>query len=193
MPILKSFGGRTPVIARDVYLADNASIIGDTEIGAGSSVWFGAVIRGDDMPIRVGAHTSIQDNSVLHVTSGKAGTTVGDRVTVGHNVILHACTVSDDCIIGMGSIVLDRARIGRFCVVGAGALVTPGTDIPDGSLVVGSPARVKRTITDEERAWITSSAKHYVALAQRYRDELRLKDAGGGASLARDPTSPGES
>jgi len=192
-PLVKTFAGRRPVIAPDVYLADNATLIGDTEIGAGSSVWFGAVIRGDDMPIRVGIHTSIQDNSVLHVTHGKAGTTVGDRVTVGHNVILHACTVSDDCIIGMGAIVLDHARIGRFCVVGAGALVTPGTDIPDGSLVVGSPARVKRTITDEERAWIASSARHYVTLAQRYRDELRLKDEGDGASLPRDPTSPGES
>lgn len=173
MPALvKPFAGKRPGIAPDVYLADNATVIGDTELGAGSSVWFGAVIRGDMMPIRIGAQTSIQDNSVLHITAGVAGTTVGDRVTVGHNVILHACAVGDDCIIGMGAIVLDRARIGRFCIVGAGALVTPGTDIPDGSLVVGSPARVKRTITDEERAWITSSAQHYVALAQRYRDEL---------------------
>lgn len=172
MAIVKRFRGREPVIAPDVYLADNASVIGDSEIGPGSSVWFGAVIRGDVEPIRVGAKTSIQDNSVLHVTHGVAGTTVGDRVTVGHNVILHACVVGDDCIIGMGSIVLDRSRIGRFCIVGAGALVTPGTDIPDGSLVVGAPARVKRPVTDEERAWIASSAEHYVALAQRYRDEL---------------------
>jgi carbonic anhydrase/acetyltransferase-like protein (isoleucine patch superfamily) len=105
------------------------------------------------------------------VTSGVAGTTIGSRVTVGHNVILHACTVGDDCIVGMGSIVLDRARVGRFCIVGAGALVTPGTDIPDGHLVVGSPARVKRPITDEERAWIASSAQHYVELAQAYLAE----------------------
>lgn len=169
MAILRNFGGHTPTIAPDVFLADNATVIGDTVIGAGSSIWFGAVVRGDQMPIRIGAQTSIQDNSVLHVTSDVAGTTVGDRVTVGHNVILHACTVADDCIIGMGSIVLDRSRIGRYCIVGAGALVTPGTDIPDGHMAVGSPARVKRPITDEERAWIDSSARHYVALAERYR------------------------
>lgn len=172
MAILRPFRGTTPTIAPDVYLADNATVIGDTVIGAGSSIWFGAVVRGDMMPIRIGAGTSIQDNSVLHITHEVSGTTVGDRVTVGHNVILHACTVGDDCIIGMGSIVLDRARIGRYCIVGAGALVTPGTDIPDGHMAVGAPARVKRPISDEERAWIESSAKHYVALAQRYRSEI---------------------
>ena len=168
MAIVRSFRGTWPPVGAGVYLADNATVIGDTVIGAGSSVWFGAVVRGDQMPIRIGAQTSIQDNTVIHVTSDVAGTTVGDRVTVGHNVTLHACTVSDDCIIGMGSIILDQARIGRFCIVGAGALVTPGTDIPDGHLAVGSPARVKRTITDAERAWIASSAQHYVELTRRY-------------------------
>lgn len=168
MAIVRSYRGVAPAVAPDVFLADNAAVIGDTVIGAGSSVWFGAVVRGDQMPIRIGAATSIQDNSVVHVTSDVAGTTIGDRVTVGHRVILHACTVADDCIIGMGSIILDRARIGRYCIVGAGALVTPGTDIPDGHLAVGAPARVKRPLTDEERAWIDSSANHYVALAQRY-------------------------
>jgi carbonic anhydrase/acetyltransferase-like protein (isoleucine patch superfamily) len=145
-------------------------------IGAGSSIWFGAVVRGDQMPIRIGADTSIQDNSVLHVTSGVAGTNVGDRVTVGHNVILHACDVSDDCIIGMGSIILDRSRIGRFCVVGAGALVTPGTQIPDGMMVMGSPAKVKRPITDAEREWIASSAAHYVELGKRYLAEPQVDE-----------------
>jgi len=172
MPIVRRFRDTAPVIAPDVFLAENASVIGDVVIGAGSSIWYGTVVRGDVMPIRIGGATSIQDNSVIHVTGGFAGTTVGDRVTVGHNVILHACVIEDDCIIGMGSIILDGARVRRGSIVGAGALVTPGTDIPDGSLVVGSPARVKRTITDDERAWITSSAQHYVALAQRYRDEL---------------------
>lgn len=171
MAIVRSYRGVSPTVPSDVYLADSAAVIGDVVIGAGSSVWFGAVVRGDQMPIRIGATTSIQDNSVLHVTSGVAGTIVGDRVTVGHRVILHACTVSDDCIIGMGAIILDRARIGRYCIVGAGALVTPGTDIPDGHLAIGSPARVKRPITDEERAWIASSAQHYVELTQRYLAE----------------------
>jgi len=148
VPIIRNFREHAPTIAPDVFLADNASVIGDVVIGAGSSVWFGTVI---------------------HVTHGVSGTTVGDRVTVGHSVTLHACTVADDCIIGMGSTILDRAKIGRYCIVGAGALVTPGTEIPDGHMAVGSPARVKRPLTDEERAWIDTSAHHYVALAERYR------------------------
>ncbi len=171
MAIVRSYQGRRPLIGGGVFLADNAAVIGDVEIGDGASVWFGAVVRGDQMPIRIGAATSIQDNSVLHVTSGVAGTNVGARVTVGHNVILHACDIADDCIIGMGSIVLDRARVGRFCVVGAGALVTPGTVIPDGMMVMGSPARVKRPLTDAERAWIGSSAAHYVELTRAYLAE----------------------
>ena len=121
------------------------------------------------MSIAIGADTSIQDNAVIHVTAGVRGTTVGDRVTVGHRVILHACDVEDDCIIGMGAIILDRARIGRGSLVGAGALVTPGTDIPPGSFVLGAPAKVKRAVDDRERAWIASSAAHYVELARVYR------------------------
>jgi carbonic anhydrase/acetyltransferase-like protein (isoleucine patch superfamily) len=170
MAVVRSFRHHRPRIADDVFLADHVAVIGDVEIGAGSSIWYGTVIRGDVEPIRIGQATSIQDNSVIHVTHEVSGTTVGDRVTVGHNVILHACTVEDECIIGMGAIVLDRSRIGRGCIVGAGALVTPGTDIPPGSMVMGSPARVKRTLTDEERARIASSAAHYVELARTYRD-----------------------
>jgi carbonic anhydrase/acetyltransferase-like protein (isoleucine patch superfamily) len=169
MAVVHSFRGLRPTIADDVFLADLSAVIGDVVIGAGSSIWYGTVIRGDVEPIRIGQATSIQDNSVIHVTHDVSGTTVGDRVTVGHNVILHACTVEDECIIGMGSIILDRARIGRGSIVGAGALVTPGTDIPPGSMVMGSPARVKRTLTDDERARIASSAEHYVELARTYR------------------------
>jgi carbonic anhydrase/acetyltransferase-like protein (isoleucine patch superfamily) len=172
MSTLRSFRGTRPTLAPDVYVADTAALIGDVVVGAGSSIWFGAVVRGDVMPIRIGAATSIQDNSVIHVSHQVAGTTVGDRVTVGHNVILHACTIADDCIVGMGSIVLDGAKVNRYCIVGAGALVTPGTDIPEGSLAVGAPARVKRSLTAEERAWIATSANHYVALAQTYLAEL---------------------
>jgi gamma-carbonic anhydrase len=168
MPIVRTFRDLTPAIAPDVFLAENASVIGDVVIGAGSSIWYGTVIRGDVMPIRIGAATSIQDNSVIHVTGGFSGTTIGDRVTVGHNVIVHACTIEDDCIIGMGSIILDGARVRRGSIVGAGALVTPGTDIAEGSMVMGAPARVKRPLTDEERARIRSSAEHYVELARMY-------------------------
>jgi len=167
MPV-RSYLGVSPTLGRGVFVAETAMVIGDTVIGDGSSIWYGAVVRGDQMPIRIGARTSIQDNSVIHVTSGVSGTTVGDRVTVGHNVILHACTVEDDCIIGMGSILLDRVRIGRGSIVGAGALVTPGTIVPPGSMVMGAPGRVKRPISDDERAWIASSADHYDELTQRY-------------------------
>jgi carbonic anhydrase/acetyltransferase-like protein (isoleucine patch superfamily) len=139
-------------------------------IGANSSVWYGTVIRGDVMPIRVGERTSIQDNTVIHVTSDFSGTIIGSDCTVGHSAIIHACTVEDFCLIGMGSIILDGARIGRGSLVGAGALVTPGTDIPPGSLVVGSPAKVKRPVNDKEREQIAYGAQHYVELAQRYRE-----------------------
>ena len=119
----------------------------------------------------MGDEVSIQDLTVIHVTSGKFATKVGNRVTVGHSVVLHGCTVGDSCIIGMGAVIMDRATIGKNCIIGAGALVTPGTDIPEGHLAVGSPARAKRKLTDKELAWIQSSADHYVGLASRYLAE----------------------
>jgi carbonic anhydrase/acetyltransferase-like protein (isoleucine patch superfamily) len=167
MPV-RSYNGILPTLGDGVFVAETAMVIGDAVIGDGSSIWYGTVVRADQMPIRIGTDTSIQDNTVIHVTSNVAGTTVGNRVTCGHRVILHACTVEDECIIGMGSIILDRAVIGAGSIVGAGALVTPGTVVPPGSLVLGAPAKVKRTITDEERAWIQSSADHYVELTRRY-------------------------
>lgn len=168
--MIKIFDGATPRIAGDVFVADTAAVIGRVNIGAGSSIWYGAVLRGDVMAIEVGEATSIQDNAVIHVTGGVSGTVVGSRVTVGHGAIIHACTVGSDCIIGMGSVVLDRVVIGAHCIIGAGSVVTPGTNIPDGSLVIGSPARVKRAITPEERMWIAESANHYVALGAKYRN-----------------------
>jgi len=165
---IRTFRGLTPRLGERVFVADYAAVIGDVEIGHDSSIWYGTVVRGDSMPIRIGAETSIQDNSVIHVTSGVAGTTVGDRVTVGHRVILHACVIEDECTIGMGAIVLDGARVGKGSLVGAGALITPGTQIPPGSLVLGAPARVKRPTTDDERANIRASAAHYVELTRAY-------------------------
>ena len=187
--VVRGFRGHQPRVADDVFVADLVAIIGDVVIGARSSIWYGTVVRGDVMPIRIGVETSIQDNSVVHVTAGVpqmvtghgsaparhgrdgrsgSGTEVGDRVTVGHRVILHACIVEDDCIIGMGSVILDRAVVGKGSVVGAGAVITPGTVIPPRSMVLGSPGRVKRPISDEEIMWIGFSAQHYVDLAQRY-------------------------
>ena len=165
---IRGFDGKRPVVHQTAFVADNATIIGDVEIGARSSIWFGAVVRGDVFHIRIGEDTSIQDNSVIHVTHGLHGTRVGNKVTVGHQVTLHGCTVGDLCIIGMGSTILDQAEVGDRCIIGAGALVTPGTKIPPGNLAVGSPARVKRALTDEELTWLEASAIHYVELINKY-------------------------
>jgi carbonic anhydrase/acetyltransferase-like protein (isoleucine patch superfamily) len=165
---IRTFAGKTPDLGRGVFLAETCSVIGDVGIGEESSIWYGTVVRGDVMPIRIGARTSIQDNTVIHVTSDFSGTIIGSDCTIGHAAIIHACTVEDFCLIGMGSIILDGAVIGRGSLVGAGALVTPGTNIPPGSLVVGSPAKVKRPINDKEREQISYGATHYVELARRY-------------------------
>ena len=166
--MIRSFDGKRPQLGHTVFLAETCAVIGDVVIGDESSIWYGTVVRGDVMPIRIGARTSIQDNTVIHVTSEFSGTTIGSDCTIGHAAIIHACTVEDFCLIGMGAIVLDGARIGTGSLVGAGALVTPGTDIPPGSLVVGSPAKVKRPINDKERAAIEYGARHYVELTRRY-------------------------
>jgi gamma-carbonic anhydrase len=168
MPFMRSFGDKHPVIGADTFVAETAAVIGDVRVGARSSLWYGTVLRGDVYHIRIGDETSIQDNTVVHVTSGRNATSVGDRVTVGHSAVLHGCTIEDDCIIGMGAVIMDRAHIGRFCVVGAGALVTPDTVIEAGQLVLGTPARAKRALTDDERRWIGSSAQNYVDLARQY-------------------------
>ncbi len=166
--MIRSFAGKLPVIGHGVFLAETSAVIGDVEIGEESSIWYSTVVRGDVMPIRIGARTSVQDGTVIHVTAGRFGTTIGADCTIGHNAIVHACTVEDLCLIGMGSILLDGVRIGRGSLVGAGALVTPGTDIPPGSLVIGSPARVKRPINDRERDQIVYGAAHYVSLTRSY-------------------------
>jgi carbonic anhydrase/acetyltransferase-like protein (isoleucine patch superfamily) len=169
--MIRPFRGKRPTVDASAFVAETATIIGDVTVGARSSVWFGAVIRGDVFHVRIGAETSIQDNTVIHVTHDRYATSVGDRVTVGHGVILHGCTVRDRVIVGMGAVILDQAEVGEKCIVGAGALITPGTKIPSGHLVVGAPARVKRPLTEDELLWIESSADHYVALTGEYRNE----------------------
>ncbi|HLL22512.1 MAG TPA: gamma carbonic anhydrase family protein [Kofleriaceae bacterium] len=168
MAIIRAHAGKRPQIARTAFLAENCAVIGDVVIGEESSVWYSVTIRGDVMPIRIGARTSVQDGTVVHVTSDRFGTTIGSDCTIGHGAIIHACTIEDACLIGMGSIILDGVRVGRGSLVGAGALVTPGTDIPPNSLVIGSPAKVKRTVNDKERAQIESGAAHYVELTRVY-------------------------
>ena len=165
---IRPFAGKRPALGRGVFLAETSAVIGDVEIGEESSIWYGTVVRGDVMPVRIGARTSIQDNTVIHVTSEFSGTIIGDDCTIGHAAIIHACTIEDGCLVGMGAIVLDGARVGRGSFVGAGALVTPGTDIPPGSFVVGAPAKVKRAVSERDREQIEFGARHYVELARRY-------------------------
>src|SRR5512146_1008919 len=165
---VRSFAGKTPELGRGGYLAETCAGIGDVVIGEDSSIWYSTVVRGDVMPIRIGARTSIQDNTVIHVTTDFSGTDIGSDCTIGHSAIIHACTVEDFCLIGMGSILLDGAVIGRGSLVGAGALVTPGTRIPPNSLVIGSPAKVKRPLNEKEREQIDHGAKQYVELARAY-------------------------
>jgi gamma-carbonic anhydrase len=166
--MLRPLDGVRPRLGRGVFLAEICAVIGDVELGDESSIWYGTVVRGDVMPIRIGARTNVQDGTIVHVTAGRFGTVIGSDCTIGHGAIIHACTVEDHCLIGMGSTLLDGAVIGSGSLVGAGALVTPGTVIPPGSLVIGSPARVKRPVTDKEREQIEYGAAHYVELARRY-------------------------
>lgn len=168
MAFLRGYNGVHPKVGEQAFLAETATLIGDVEVGARSSIWYGTVLRGDGHHVRIGEETSIQDNSVVHVVSGNHPAVVGSRVTIGHSVIVHGCTIGDACIIGMGAIVMDRARVGENCIVGAGALVTPGTHIPDGHLALGSPARPRRKLTPEEVEWIQTSAAHYVEVAASY-------------------------
>jgi carbonic anhydrase/acetyltransferase-like protein (isoleucine patch superfamily) len=162
------FGDSQPRLANGVWIAPTATVIGDVEIGEGSSLWFGAVVRGDVYPIRIGRGTNIQDNSVLHVSAGEHAVQVGNDVTVGHAVTLHGCTVGDGALVGIGSIVLDGAVVGEEALIGAGSLVTPGTVIPPRVLALGSPCRVKRPLTEEELAHLRASGPHYVELAKLY-------------------------
>ncbi len=158
---------KTPVIHPDAYIAPNATVVGDVHIGAGSSVFFGSVLRGDREPITIGEDTNIQDNCILHIEYDHP-TAVGSRVTVGHGAILHGCTVGDETLIGMGAIILNGAVIGSHCIVGAGALVTQNTVVPDGSLVYGSPAKIKGQLDEAAVADILRNAEDYRREAAAY-------------------------
>lgn len=164
-------GNRVPVRGKDVFVADNATVIGSVELQDNSSIWFGVVIRGDNDQITVGEASNIQDNAVLH-TDGGIPLTLGKGVTVGHHVMLHGCTIGDYSLIGINAVVLNKARIGKHCIIGANALIPEGMDIPDGSLVVGSPAVIKRQLSEAQCRLLEASAAHYVQNARRYRTEL---------------------
>lgn len=169
--MIYAVGELRPTVADDAYVAPTASVIGDVHLAPQSSVWFGAVLRGDVERLTIGRSTNIQDNSVLHSDPG-APLVLGERVTVGHMVMLHGCHVGDDSLIGIGAIVMNHARIGARCIVGAGSLVTEGKSFPDGSLIIGSPARLGRPLTAEELARMAGTAQRYVDRAALYRRAL---------------------
>jgi carbonic anhydrase/acetyltransferase-like protein (isoleucine patch superfamily) len=168
--MIHTYRGIKPKIHPSVFIADGAHIVGDVEIGKESSVWFNAVIRGDVHFIRIGERTNVQDNSVLHVTHEKYPLVVGSDVTIGHGAIVHAATLKDCCLIGMGATVLDGATIGSHSLVAAGALVLEHFEVPQGALVAGVPASVKRMLTEEEREQIAQSARNYVDYVKTYRE-----------------------
>lgn len=159
-----------PKMDGSVFVAFDAVVIGDVELGRQSSVWFGSVVRGDVNYIRIGMLTNIQDNSVIHVTTAKYPTVIGDEVTMGHRVLAHGCVIGSRCLIGMGAIILDGVEIGDESLVAAGALITPNTKVPPRSLVRGFPAKVVRELGDEEVAEHKRLARHYADLALRYRE-----------------------
>ena len=167
--MIKPFKGVPPRIHETAFITDDAIVIGDVEIGEDASVWFGSILRGDVNYIRIGERTNIQDQTILHVSSKGLPTIVEDEVTVGHRVTLHACHVERGCLIGIGAILMDGVRVGSQSLVGAGSLLTPGTQIPPRSLVIGSPARVKRELTDEELSSLDRSWRNYVELKEQYR------------------------
>jgi len=173
MARVERYGDHEPRIAAGAYVHEDATVIGEVEVGDESSIWPATVLRGDDGPIEIGRQTSIQDGSVVHMTRGLSTVEVGDRVTVGHKALLHGCRVEDECLIGMGAIILDNAVIGRGSVVGAGALVTQGKEFPPGSLILGAPAKVVREVGEAERRLIDEGWREYVERTAEYkaRDE----------------------
>lgn len=168
MAKIYEFEGKHPKIADDVFLAPDAVIIGDVEIGAGSSVWFGCVLRGDIGPIRIGERTNLQEHTMVHLDEGSP-TILGDDVTVGHRAIIHGTKVGDGSLIGMGAIVMSFTSVGRGSIIGAGALLPERSEIPDGVLAMGMPAKVRREMTDEEKVGLIEQAARYSDRAARFR------------------------
>ena len=164
--------GKAPQLAEGAWVADSAEVIGDVVMGENASVWCGAVVRGDCDTITIGKNSNVQDLSVLHADPG-VPLTLGDNVTVGHQVMLHGCTIGDGSLIGIGAIVLNHAKIGKNCLVGAGSLVTEGKEFPEGSLIVGAPAKAIRTLDENSAAAMTRSAEHYVENWRRFSRDLR--------------------
>ena len=165
--MIRDIKGIKPKIHEDAFVADTAAVIGNVNIGKGSSIWYGAVLRGDIESITKGEFINVQDNSVIHTETGKP-TKIGDYTVIGHNAIVHGCTIGNNCLIGMGAIILNRAVIGDNCIIGAGALVPEGKVIPPNSLVLGVPGKVVREVTDEEIESIKRNAMRYNELYKKH-------------------------
>ncbi len=165
--IVLSYAGVLPKISKECFVADNAVLVGDVSLGEASSVWFGASIRAEKGPVKIGERSNIQDNSVIHVDSG-GSCIIGSGVSIGHGAIIHGSSVGENSLVGMGAILLNDSKIGRSCLVGAGALVTQGTEIPDEMLVLGSPARAVRKLTRDEISGILENARRYDELRTEY-------------------------
>jgi carbonic anhydrase/acetyltransferase-like protein (isoleucine patch superfamily) len=169
---LYELDGVAPQVADSAWVADSGQVMGNVVLGEDSSVWFGAVLRGDTETITVGRGSNVQDASVLHADHGFP-LVIGERVTVGHQVMLHGCTIGDESLIGIGAVVLNGVNIGKHCLVGAGSLVTEGKSFPDGSMILGSPAKVVRQLSPEQIEGLKRSAQHYMDNARRYRQGLK--------------------
>jgi len=176
--MIRTFQGIKPTVPKSCFIEETSVVIGDVVMGEECSVWFNAVIRGDVNYIRIGNRTNVQDLCMLHVTHDTHPLLIGSEVTIGHHVVLHGCTIQDRVLVGMGAIIMDGAVIGEDSVVGAGALVVEGTIVPPKSLVLGSPAKVKRSVTAKELAWVKDSAENYVQYASQY-----LSDSGKNAGF----------
>ena len=184
--MLRPYQGRMPVVAASAFVDESAQVIGDVTVGEQSSLWMNVVVRGDVHWIRIGHQTNLQDGTIVHVMRGTHPTTIGDEVTVGHGVILHGCTVHDRCLIGMGAVLLNGVEVGSDTIVAAGALLAEGTSVPPGTLVMGSPAKVRRGLTAEEVASIRGYAERYVG----YRLEYMGTGPGHGTSREARPQRP---
>ena len=166
--MIKEFQNNQPKLGQNVYISENATVIGDVTLGDEVNIWFGSVLRGDMHYIKIGNRSNIQDNAVIHVTTAVSPANIGSGVTVGHGAIIHGCTIEDDCMIGMGAIVMDDAVIGAGSLVGAGALVSPNMQVPSKSLVVGIPGKVVRELKNEEYKMIIERPQEYIELAAIY-------------------------
>lgn len=173
--MIADLGDRRPQVAEDCFVAPNATVVGDVTMEPGSSVWFGAVVRGDVEKIHIGPDSNVQDCAVLHADAGFP-LIIGKGVTVGHQATVHGCSVGDHSLIGINAVVLNNAKIGKHCLIGANSLVPEGMEIPDYSMVMGSPARIKRQLSEDEALMLAGGGEHYTSNAARFKEQMVIRD-----------------